>query len=172
MSDRTRTADPERDALTARDFRLENFRPPGRGATAAARARESLRVWIGLVLLATAAGKLLDVPGFARILEDYEVFPRGSILLWIAWLVSSAELVLALWLFSARRLQAAAVCALLLHLLYAAWSGMALLRGLRLSNCGCFGVFLARPLTWGTAAEDLVMAALSAALVALARRVK
>jgi hypothetical protein len=127
-------------------------------------------VVIGVILLATAAGKLLDVPGFARILENYAVFPRGSSLLRIAWLVSSAELVLALWLFSARRLQAAATCALLLHLLYAAWSGMALTRGLRLSNCGCFGVFLARPLTWGTVGEDAAMAALSAALLLLARR--
>jgi methylamine utilization protein MauE len=139
------------------------------GDRAARVARESLRVMIGLVLLATAAGKLLDIPGFARILEDYEVFSRGASL-WIAWLVSGAELVLALWLFSARRLAAAAACALLLHLLYAVWSAKALVRGLRLSNCGCFGVFLPRPLTWGTAAEDVAMAALSAALVALARR--
>jgi methylamine utilization protein MauE len=134
------------------------------------RARELLRVGIGLVLLATAAGKLLDIPGFARILENYEVFPRGASLLWIAWLVSLAELFLALWLFSARRLRAAALSALLLHLLYAAWSGMAILRGLRLSNCGCFGVFLARPLTWRTVEEDVTLAALSAALLLLARK--
>jgi hypothetical protein len=41
---------------------------------------------------------------------------------------------------------------------------------LKLSNCGCFGVFLARPLDWGTVVEDGVMAALSAALLLLARR--
>jgi hypothetical protein len=134
-------------------------------------ARESLRIAIGLVLLATAAGKLLDVPGFARVLESYQAFPPGSIP-WIAWAVPLAELGLAVWLFSAYRLRAAAVGSTLTHLLYAFWSAVSLLGGLRLANCGCFGVFLERPLTWGTVWEDSVMVALSAALAVLAGRTR
>ena len=34
-------------------------------------------------------------------------------------------------------------------------------RGLALANCGCFGVFLARPLTRQTVLEDVVMLGLS-----------
>ncbi|MBC8645596.1 MAG: hypothetical protein H7X85_00410, partial [Thermoanaerobaculia bacterium] len=42
-------------------------------------------------------------------------------------------------------------------------------RGIAVPNCGCFGVFLARPLTWGTVLEDGGMVAASLALAALAR---
>ena len=35
-----------------------------------------------------------------------------------------------------------------------------LARGLTLANCGCFGVFLARPLSWESPLEDLVALAL------------
>jgi hypothetical protein len=73
------------------------------------------------------------------------------------------------WLFSGWRPFAAAVAALGVHLVYAGWAASAVLRGLELSNCGCFGVVLPRPLGWGTVAEDLAMAALCAWLAALSR---
>lgn len=34
-------------------------------------------------------------------------------------------------------------------------------RGLAIANCGCFGVFLARPLTAQTVVEDVVMLGMS-----------
>jgi uncharacterized membrane protein YphA (DoxX/SURF4 family) len=129
----------------------------------------SLRLFIGLVLLSTAAGKLLDVPGFARVLATYDVLPNG-LPLPLAAAVPLAELALAVWLFSGRRTPGAAWTAAIMHLVYAAWSAAALLRGLELANCGCFGVFLARPLGWRTVAEDLVMTGLSVALLSLSRR--
>lgn len=133
------------------------------------KAALALRIFIGLVLLATAVGKLLDVPGFARVLATYGAFPDG-VLLPLAAAVPLAELALAAWLFSGRRAPGAAAASAAMHLVYAAWSGAAILRGLKLENCGCFGVFLARPLGWHTVAEDLVMTGLSAALWAMARR--
>lgn len=133
------------------------------------KASLALRVFIGLVLLATAVGKLLDVPGFASVLATYDAFPDG-LLLPLAAAVPLAELGLAIWLFSGRRTPGAAAASAAMHLAYAAWSAAAILRGLKLANCGCFGVFLARPLGWRTVAEDLVMTGLSVALVALARR--
>jgi Methylamine utilisation protein MauE len=133
------------------------------------RLRLALRLFLGLVLLASAAGKLLDVEGFARILGTYEAFPEAA-LRPLALTVPLVELALALWLFSGRRLAAAAVSALALHIVYGAWAAATLLRGLRIPNCGCFGVFLAQPLGWTTVFEDLVMVGLSAWLIALARR--
>ena len=129
----------------------------------------ALRIFIGLVLLATGVGKLLDVAGFARVLASYDAVP-GSLLPVLAVVVPVAELGLAAWLFSGRRLVGAAAASAAMHLAYTVWSGMAILRGLNLANCGCFGVFLARPLGWSTVAEDLVMTGLSVMLVALARR--
>ena len=128
-----------------------------------------LRLFLGLVLLATAVGKLADVRGFAGVLRAYEAFPEAS-LLPLAAAIPIAELALALWLFSGRGLEGAALAALVLHVVYAAWAALSLARGLRLENCGCFGVFLARPLGWTTVAEDLVLAGASAALLAAAAR--
>ena len=128
-----------------------------------------LRGFIGLVLLATAVGKLLDVPGFARILGSYQALPE-SFLLPLALAILLAELALSIWLFSGWRLTGAAFVSVAMHLTYAAWSAAGVLRGLKLSNCGCFGVFLARPLGWSTVIEDISMVGLSAWLLALSRR--
>jgi Methylamine utilisation protein MauE len=132
------------------------------------RARLFLRNLVGLVLVATAVGKLLDLPGFERILSAYRVFPEG-LLLAIGAAVVLAELALALWLISGRRPFSAAVAGVVLHLAYAAWAASALLRGLRLPNCGCFGVFFPRRLSWSTVAEDLALAGICAALAGLSR---
>ena len=118
-----------------------------------------LKILIGLVLAVTAVGKLLDNRGFATVLQTYQTFPEGS-LLGLGLCISLAELGLAVWLFSGRYLRLAALTALLMHLTYAIWSAVSVLRDLKISNCGCFGVFWARPLGWSTVVEDLVMTAL------------
>jgi uncharacterized membrane protein YphA (DoxX/SURF4 family) len=139
---------------------------PRRGAGTVAAI---LRFLIGGVLVATGVGKLLNVPGFARVLGNYRTFP-DPLLMPVAVAVPVAEVLLGAWLFSGRRLFAAAVAAFAIHLAYAAWSASALMRGLRLANCGCFGVFLPRPLGWSTVIEDLVMAGVCAALAFVAAR--
>jgi len=126
-------------------------------------ARTVLRCAIGLVLLATAAGKLADLRGFEDVLATYRVLSppaRG----WIAVAVPSVELVVAGCLLSGRALRPAASASAALHAIYATWSAGNLLRGVRVSNCGCFGVFFPRPLTWWTVAEDVLLAALSGLL--------
>jgi hypothetical protein len=135
------------------------------------RARGILRILIGAILVATAAGKLLDVAGFARVVGTYRVF-SDSLLLPVAVLIPVAELALGIWLLSGRRSFAGAVTALAMHVAYAAWSASAVLRGLRLANCGCFGVFWPRPLGWSTVAEDLVLAGLCGTLAALSPRAR
>jgi hypothetical protein len=126
-----------------------------------------LRTFIGLVLFTTAAGKLLDVRGFARILGSYQALPEG-LLLPLAFAIPITELALSIWLFSALRLAAAALTSAAVHFAYATWSAVGVLRGLQLPNCGCFGVFLARPLGWNTVAEDTLMVGLSLWLLTLA----
>lgn len=130
--------------------------------------RGFLRFTIAGVLAATAIGKLLDVPGFARVLGTYRAFSDG-LLLPLAWSIPAGELALAAWLVAGRRLYSAALASAAVHAVYAAWSAVAIARGLKLDNCGCFGVFLARPLNWGTVAEDGVMVILSFVLAGVAR---
>jgi hypothetical protein len=129
------------------------------------RAAIVLRVLIGLVLLATAAGKLLDVGGFARVLETYRLV-SPSLLLALALAIPLAELALAIWLLSGARPAIAAAAAGLLHAGYGSVAAATLLRGIPVENCGCFGVFFPRPLGWNTVVEDVVMVALSAGLLA------
>ena len=124
---------------------------------------------LAAILLATGAAKAADVVGFAAIVGAYGVLPEAFSLPAAAGL-TAVELGLSAWLASGVRLRLAAGATLGLHLAYAGWTGAALWRGLRLSNCGCFGVFLARPLGPGTVIEDLVLAAVSLVALQGARR--
>jgi len=130
--------------------------------------RGFLRFAIAAILLSTAAGKLLDVRGFAGVLETYRAFPEWT-LLPLAAAVLAAELCLALWLLSGRSLFAAGLASAGMHLAYAAWAAVTLARGVSVENCGCFGVFLARPLTGSTVVEDSALVVASVALALLSR---
>lgn len=119
-----------------------------------------LQLVLALLLAATAVGKLLDVPGFVAVLRTYEALHET--LLWPTAIgVIAVEVVVAALLVLRVRPAATALCCALLHVAYAAWAVIALLRGLQLANCGCFGVFLARPLTWSTPIEDGVVVVVS-----------
>lgn len=132
------------------------------------RTATGLRLFIALVCAATAAGKLIDVRGFADVLRSYAVFPERW-LFPLAVGIALVEVGLAIWLFSGRRTAAAAMASVVMHGGYAVWSATGVLRGLELPNCGCFGVFLARPLGWATVGEDVVLVGLSVWLFRLAR---
>ena len=73
------------------------------------------------------------------------------------------------WLLAGWRLRSAALASAVMHAAYGTWAGVTLARGISVPNCGCFGVFLTRPLTWGTVLEDGVMVAASLALAGLAK---
>ena len=127
-----------------------------------------LRIFIVGILLGSAVGKALDFSGFIEILKTYHVFPP-SLLIWVAVIVTASELFLGLWILSGWQLVMSALAAAGMNLVYAAWMTVTLLRGLELSNCGCFGVFFPRPLTWSSPIEDLVMVAFCCFLAYLAK---
>ena len=124
---------------------------------------------LALVLLATGVGKALDVAGFAAVVAAYGVLPQG-LLLPAAAALAGAELALSAWLASGVRLRRAGWAAAAMHAGYAGWAGLALWRGLDIPNCGCFGVFFARPLTAGTLVEDGALVLVSLLVVKGARR--
>ncbi len=127
-----------------------------------------LRLLVGGLLAVTAVGKGLDLQGFARVVGTYQVLPAP---LWmpVAVFMTGVEGGLAVWLFAGRRLAQAGWAAAALHLGFLSWAGLALARGLEIPNCGCFGVFWARPLTLGTLVEDAVMVTVCVLLAGLAR---
>lgn len=132
-------------------------------------ARVALVLLIGGVLSVAAIGKLLDNRFFAETLANWRLFPSWS-LLPIGVVASLSELGLAVWLFSGWRTSHAAVCAVVFHLGYVLATVITLLRGIRLPDCGCFGILFPHPLNWVMAFEDLGFAAVSFALYLIAKR--
>lgn len=118
--------------------------------------RMSFQIFVGVVIFGSALGKSLDLTGFVEVLKTYQIFP--DLTLWpLALAVTGFEFVLGAWLLSGWRLQISARIALWLNAGYAVWMTISLLRGLELSNCGCFGVFFPQPLRWYSPLEDLVL---------------
>ena len=126
-----------------------------------------LRLLVGGVLLVTGIGKLLDVPGFEKILETYQAFPH-TMLPFLAVGFVLAELKVAEMILSSRW-RGGALASTALHLIFTMGTAATWYRGINIPNCGCFGVFWARPLTLQTVIEDLVMFLLSAFLYFLGR---
>jgi uncharacterized membrane protein YphA (DoxX/SURF4 family) len=115
-----------------------------------------LQFLIGGIFFLSALGKSLDIPGFIEVLKTYQAFPP-SMLSPFAFSVTGIEFLLGVWILSGYRLQWSALGGALLNMLYAGWVIITLLRGLTLSNCGCFGVFFPQPLTWLTPIQDIVL---------------
>lgn len=126
----------------------------------ARRVAQVCRWLIAGVLLFTAIGKLLDNRGFAAVLETYRMLP-APLLLPMGLALSLFELTLALSLIRGRRLRRDGLISAGLHMMFIILASAALLRGLDIPNCGCFGVFLARRLTPLTLVEDGVLVLLS-----------
>ena len=127
----------------------------------------SLQYFIASVLLLTGIGKLLDVPGFVKVLITYQAIP-GWGLHGVAILMVLVELRISEWLFRDETLVRGALSSLILHSLFSLWATITLIRGVSVPNCGCFGVFFARPLTILTVVEDLALVSASFFLLRLA----
>lgn len=128
------------------------------------------RVFFVLLMLASATGKLLDMPGFYGIVRTYQMMPEWLIIPG-AWVLTLFELALGLALCSKAWRNVVWVL-LPLHLFYLAGLSQALLRGLVIPNCGCFGVYWGRPLTPYTLLEDIALLALAFALYRFAPKVR
>jgi hypothetical protein len=107
-------------------------------------AKWALVILIGSTLLLAATGKLLENRHFAEVLAQWQLFPTWAPLpLGVG--ASLAELVLAIWLFSGWKLATAALLSILFHFGYSIATIITLLRGIRLPDCGCFGILFPHP---------------------------
>lgn len=121
------------------------------------------RLFVGGILLASALGKSLDVPGFLDVLRAYQAIPEWAIAP-VGLSVTAVEWTLGCWIFSGWRLETGALAALLLNAGYAIWMSLSLFRGLDLPNCGCYVVFFPQPLRWYSPIEDLILVGMCYAL--------
>jgi hypothetical protein len=128
-----------------------------------------LQFCIAFLLLTTSIGKLLDNRGFAEVLLTYDLFPE-AILLPLALCMSLFELFLSLWIFSGVKLNYSSLVAILLHIQFLGLAVISNLRELNIPNCGCFGVFWVRPMSWGTVGEDSILVAVCIILFVLTKK--
>jgi hypothetical protein len=119
-----------------------------------------IRWFFVLLLTASAIGKLADMQGFYEVIKHYAFLPDAMIPA-SAWTLAIVELLLAIFLATGVRIVAVACSLIALHLIYLTWLLIALARDLTIANCGCFGIYWARPLTWFTPIEDLTLLALA-----------
>jgi hypothetical protein len=120
-----------------------------------------LKYFFVALLLTTAVGKLLDNRGFAQVISNYQLSIGEAYLLPLALFVSFFELSLGLSLIRSVQQKRNAILLILIHLGYSGLAALTLWRQIPLSNCGCFGVFWARPMTPMTLAEDVILVLLS-----------
>lgn len=128
------------------------------------------RILLGVIIAGAGLGKALDIRGFVDIMKTYRVtfLPEWSYVP-SALALTGFELVLGVWILTGWQLAMAALLSVLTHIGYFGLMTTSLLRGLKLTNCGCFGVFLARPLTWLSPVKDLVLVGVSYGLYRLTR---
>ena len=126
-----------------------------------------LQLTIGGIIFGSALGKALDLTGFIEVLKTYQAFPP-VLLSPLAVAVTLGEFALGVWILLGLRLRTSALLGALLNFVYAVWMTITLLRGLKLDNCGCFGVFFPQPLTWFSPFQDLVLVAFCWVLAHLA----
>jgi len=137
--------------------------------TASKKLELGLRYFIASVLLLTGIGKLLDVPGFIKVIDTYKIIPT-FLQPAIAVSMVLVELKIAENLFRKISLTITALAATALHIGFTLLATLTLLRGIEVPNCGCFGIFWVRPLTFITVAEDVFMVGVCVLLFKLLQR--
>ena len=122
---------------------------------------------LGSVVLAEGMGKLLAPVGYAAALSKFDVIPPHvgpqvaalwtalEILSGLGLLVGGATVESATW--ARHWARASAFVALALSLAYAALTLSAYRRGLAISNCTCFGIYLPQRLSAWVLFQDLYM---------------
>jgi hypothetical protein len=130
-----------------------------------------LRAILGALYTAMALGQVASWTRMPAILDAYRLtHGAGSLVLAVALVVG--ELVCGLWLVARARSPALAPV-----WVYTAVSGVwatlgvqAVLRGLTVTNCGCFGVYLRQRLSWLVLAQDMLLLVYAVVLIRAALR--
>jgi uncharacterized membrane protein YphA (DoxX/SURF4 family) len=138
--------------------------PPGRQRIRALLAAAVLAA----AFLAAGLGKLVDIPGFGRLLDSYRLLPE-VLLTPLGLALALGELLVACALLLPEWRRQVALGATLLLLLDLAMLGQALARKLPLANTGTFGTTLASPLGWPAILGTGSLLALALFLLAMRR---
>ncbi len=133
---------------------------------------KALKYFFILLLLSTSIGKLLDIPGFADVIVTYQFGISAYLATGLALVIALFELELAFYMVRKPLSEFIGPILTLMHSAYTVLAIITVSRGIELENCGCFGVFLARPMTNITIIEDLILTGLSVMYWYLSQRMK
>lgn len=117
------------------------------------------RVFLGTVFLMSALTKLAAPREFVHVVERYRILPP-SMVAFVAWTLSLAELAIALMLFGGYSAKPAAIAATVMLAMFMVVVGVAMIRRQDL-QCGCFGLLYQERVGWGTQVRDGLLVALS-----------
>jgi hypothetical protein len=131
----------------------------------------ALRSILGGLYAAMAAAQLVSWSRMPAILGAYHAVP-APVLPWLVAALIAGEAACGVWLATRPRSRALAPV-----WIYTAVTGVwtvlgvqAQVRGLPVTNCGCFGVYLGQRLSWFVLAQDGLLLGYAALMVRAARR--
>ncbi|MGQ0575622.1 MAG: MauE/DoxX family redox-associated membrane protein [Pseudonocardia sp.] len=131
-----------------------------------------LRLALGVLMLGQAIGQLVSWDAMPGILAAYGL-PLGAATALAVALVAG-ELVCGVWFVA--RPRSTALAPVLVYfgvtLVFAGLGGQALLRGLEVVNCGCFGVYLSQRLSLFVLAQDALLLGYGYLLLRARRRAR
>lgn len=128
--------------------------------------------WVfAALLLSMALGQSLSLPEFVNAVGSYRVAGEAgsSVLAWVLLLLQALAGAGLLW-GSPRLRPGAGWAGLAVALAWSALAVQAFARGLSISNCGCFGRFLAQELSWWVLLQDAYFVVLALLALRSARR--
>ncbi len=117
-----------------------------------------LRLILGVVYVGMAAGQAISWSSMPGILAAYQVGGLAGMRV-LALVLIAGELVCGLW-FAARPRSTSLTPVWIYTGVTLVWAGLgaqALARGVWVSNCGCFGVYLSQRLSWFVLAQDALL---------------
>jgi hypothetical protein len=130
-----------------------------------------LRIVVGGLFTAMAAGQAASWARMPAILAAYRAVPAG-VLPWLAGALVAGEAVCGVWLASRPRSRGLAPVWLYTAVtgVWALLGGQAQLRGLPVTNCGCFGIYLSQRLSWFVLGQDGLLLGYAGLMIRAARR--
>jgi hypothetical protein len=132
-----------------------------------------LRIVLGALYVAMGLGQTASASAMPGILDAYQVVD-GPGLPWLAAALIVAEAGCGLWLLTRPRSRSLTPVWLFtgVAVVWAALGAQAYVRGLPIDNCGCFGRYLAQPLSGFVLAQDALLLVYAALLVRATRRAR
>ncbi len=131
-----------------------------------------LRIVLGTVYTAMAAGQLASFGHMPRILSAYGLMTGSAAAVLAAGLIAG-ELVCGIWFLARPRSKALAPVWVYasVSVVWTVLAAQAYARGLAVDNCGCFGIYLTQRLSWFVLLQDAATLLYAAVLIRSARTV-